>query len=82
MTARWTVITVDENTGQVIADHVAAATEWEAFEEAGLLHDAQGESIANLTLVAAILGELQVATPTESGNACSMIDYPIPGITA
>ena len=82
MTARWTVISLHDETGQVVADWVTAGDEWEAFEEAARLHDANDESLAGLQLIAAIIGEHSVGVPCDNGTACFAIDYPIRGVTA
>ena len=82
MTARWTVVSLNEATGQVCADWVSAGDEWEAFEEAARSRDANGENLADLELIAAIIGEHSVGTPSDSGAACWASDYPIRGVNA
>jgi hypothetical protein len=73
----WTVIAVDESTGQVIADHVHAEDSWAAFAAFAR----QRSEYPDLTLIGAVPDHLQVATPCESGACCCVCDYPVDDLT-
>ena len=69
----WTVISLDEDTGQVLGDLVFADDEWEAFGAARLIRK---DILELITFIAAIEGAHMVCPPSETGNACVAIDYP------
>lgn len=69
----WTVISYDEETGQVLGDLVEADDEWGAFAATRALRE---DILSLITFIAAIEGKHMVCPPTESGDACVAIDYP------
>jgi hypothetical protein len=72
---QWTVISVTESEGQVLADHVLADSEWNAFAAAAQLR----EGSSDVQFIGAVPGHLQVAVPTDSGVSCFASDYPYGG---
>lgn len=72
----WTVVSMVESTGQIQADWVSAADEWEAFRVVCREREANGEDLSDLELIAAILGQHSVGTPSNTGGAAWACDYP------
>ncbi len=69
----WTVVGLDSDTGQVIADHVHAADEHAAFAEFVRTRT----EFDNLLLVGCVPDFCFVATPCDdTGKACYAVDYP------
>lgn len=61
----FTVISLDNNSGQLLADHVLARDEAAAF--ASVAHQRHGS--VDIQLVAAVSGEHSIAAPSDTGKA-------------
>jgi hypothetical protein len=69
----WTVISYDDDTGQVMGDWVMAQDQWEAFAVA---RGMRSDVLTFITFVAAVPGHVTVDPPTETGVVCAAVDYP------